>query len=241
MTASGPARVWITRAEPGASRTAARLRDMGLKPVIQPLLALENLTPTVPDLDRFAALAFTSLNGVAAFAALTLRRDRPVFAVGDATAQAARDAGFVSVRSASGDMNALARLIAAELRDADLLAPQAETPAGDLAAELAAVGARAVRLERLAAYRAVPAAAATPPRFDAVLVHSPRAGEALAALNLTPRGRAALLAAVIVCISPAAAAPLAALVLAPTVSATPDETTLLAPLKAALGNRDTPV
>jgi hypothetical protein len=137
MTAPGAAdqspRVWITRAQPGASRTAARLRDMGFTPLIQPLLAVETLSPPVPDLDRFAALAFTSRNGVAAFAALTSRRDRPVFAVGDATAQAAREAGFVAVRSASGDLTALARRIAAELSDAALLAPQAETPAGDLA------------------------------------------------------------------------------------------------------------
>ena len=57
----------------------------------------------------FAALAFTSVNGVAAFAALTPRRDRPVFAVGDATAQAAHDAGFADVLSASGDLRDLAR------------------------------------------------------------------------------------------------------------------------------------
>ena len=106
--ASAKPRVWITRAEPGASRTAARLRDMGCEPLIQPLLAVEPLTPPLPDLDRFAALAFTSANGVAAFAALTPRRDRPVFAVGEATAGAAREAGFVAVRSADGDLTDLA-------------------------------------------------------------------------------------------------------------------------------------
>ena len=59
-----PARVWITRAEPGAARTAARLRDIGLEPVVAPLLAIVNLTPPVPDLAPFTALAFTSINGV---------------------------------------------------------------------------------------------------------------------------------------------------------------------------------
>jgi uroporphyrinogen-III synthase len=245
MTAPGAAdqspRVWITRAQPGASRTAARLRGMGFTPLIQPLLAVETLSPPVPDLDRFAALAFTSRNGVAAFAALTSRRDRPVFAVGDATAQAAREAGFVAVRSASGDLTALARRIAAELSDAALLAPQAETPAGDLAAALAAADARAVSLHPLSVYRTAPTAAAPPEGFDAVLIHSPRAAQALAALVPVSLPAARLAGVVIACISPAAAAPLSAVGPTPAVADAPDEATLLATLKAALGKRDTPV
>jgi uroporphyrinogen-III synthase len=125
MTGPAPLRVWITRAEPGASRTAARLQDMGLKPIIAPLLVVEPLTPVLPDLAIFTALAFTSPNGVAAYASLTPRRDHAVFAVGDATAQAASAAGFPDVRSAQGDLTALARLIAASLSDAALLIPQA--------------------------------------------------------------------------------------------------------------------
>ena len=92
-----PTRGWITRAEPGAARTAARLRDMGFEPIVAPLLAIEQLTPPVPDLATFAALAFTSVNGVAAFAALTPSRDCPVFAVGDATAQAAHTIGMATI------------------------------------------------------------------------------------------------------------------------------------------------
>jgi uroporphyrinogen-III synthase len=232
-------RVWITRAEPGASRTAARLRDMGFEPLIHPLLRVEHLTPPLPDLDRFAALAFTSANGVAAFAALTPRRDRPVFAVGQATAQAARQAGFVAVRSAEGDLTALAQLIAAELSDAVLLAPQAETPAGDLGEALAAANARDITTQTLSVYRTTCASPVSPPHFDAVLIHSPRAGQALASWAAhAPRG---LADAVCACISAAAATPLISLHLTPAVSATPDEATLLATVKAALGKRDTPV
>ena len=228
-------RVWVTRAEPGASRTAARLRDMGFEPLIHPLLVVEHLTPPLPDLDRFAALAFTSANGVAAFAALAPRRDRPVFAVGGVTAQAARQAGFVAVRSADGDLNALARLIAAELSDAVLLAPQAETPAGDLDAALGVANARNVAVLPLSIYRTTSVRPLVPPVCDAILIHSPRAGQALASCMTRPAG------AVYACISTAAAAPLIALGLAPTVSERPDEATLLAALKAALGKRDTPV
>ncbi|SPU54541.1 uroporphyrinogen-III synthase [Brevundimonas vesicularis] len=229
----GPARVWITRAEPGAARTAARLRDTGFEPFVAPLLAIEHLTPPVPDLTSFAALAFTSINGVAAFAALTPRRDLPVFAVGDATAQAAHDAGFADVRSASGDLRDLARLLASAIASAAVLVPQAETPAGDLAAALTAAGARNVSIHSLTVYRAIETSAAAPSLFDAVLIHSPRAGQALAKLHYAP-----LAQAVLACISPAAAAPLAALGLTPVVAKSPDETSLLTILNAALGKRD---
>lgn len=234
MTA--PARIWITRAEPGASRTAARLRDMGFEPIIAPLLAIENLTPPVPDLASVAALAFTSINGVAAFAALTRERNRPVFAVGDATAQAARDAGFADVLSASGDLHALARLIGPELSDGVVLVPQAETPAGDFDAALANAGAHNVSIQPLIVYRARPTTVAAPTIFDAILIHSPRAAKRLA-----EQGVARLSHAVTVCISVAAAAPLVALGLTPAVAQTPDEATLLTILKAALGKRDAAV
>src|SRR5690606_4212312 len=78
---SGP-RVWITRAQPGAARTADRLTALGLEPVIAPLLAIRPLEQPEPDLGGVDVLAFTSPNGVAAFCALTARRDRPVMTVG---------------------------------------------------------------------------------------------------------------------------------------------------------------
>lgn len=232
MSLTSP-RVWITRAQPGAARTAARLRDMGFEPIVAPLLAIEHLTPPVPDLAPFAALAFTSVNGVFAFAALTPGRDLPVFAVGDATAQAALDAGFANVRSAAGDLHALARLIAGAIADASVLVPQAETPAGDFTAALTATAARNVSIQSLTVYRAIETSAAAPALFDACLIHSPRAGHALA-----KRGHDVLAHAVLACISPAAAAPLVALGLTPVVAKSPDETSLLTILNTALGKRD---
>ncbi|WP_312597587.1 uroporphyrinogen-III synthase [Brevundimonas sp.] len=232
MTGATPFRVWITRAEPGASRTAARLRDMGLEPIVAPLLVVEPLTPALPDLAAFNALAFTSPNGVAAFAALTPRRDHPVFAVGDATAQAASAAGFSDVRSAQGDLTALARLIAASLFDAAVLIPQAETPAGDMTAALTRAGARRVRAHPLPIYRTNPTARPAPAAFDAVLIHSPRAAKLLAEHHA---GR--LQDVEIACISPAAAAPLAALGLHPLITKYPNEPALLAILNPTLGKR----
>ena len=83
-------------------------------PAVAPLLAIRPIPQPAPDLTGVAALAFTSANGVAAFAALTPDRSRPVFTVGDATAQAARAAGFARVESAGGDLDRLAALITAQ-------------------------------------------------------------------------------------------------------------------------------
>ena len=169
------------------------------------------------------SLVFTSANGVAAFAALTPDRALPVFTVGDATAEAARAAGFAAVRSAGGDIGRLAALLLAEGRTiGPLLAPGALQPAGDLPALLRG----RVEAVALPVYEAVETRARAPDAFDAVLIHSPRAGRALAALGPFP-GRTAL------AISEAAAAPLReAGGLEVRIAATPDESALL----AALGN-----
>ena len=225
-------RVWITRAQPGAARSAARLAALGFEPVVAPLLTIRPLPDALsaaPDFATVAAVAFTSPNGVEAFAALTPGlRDRPVFAVGDATAEAARDAGFTDARSAAGDIHALTALIKASPIHGLILAPGAREPAGDLAALLPDH-----KIQRLPVYAAEETGAAAAD-FDAVLLHSPRAARALAAV-LTPDAAARRLA---VCISAAAAAPLAALSFTEIRTAdAPDETSML----TALGKSVRPV
>lgn len=190
-------RVWVTRAEPGAARTAARLTALGFEPLVAPVLEVRPLTPVI-DLSGVAALAFTSINGVEAFSARQSERTLPVFTVGDATAEAARGAGFSDVRSATGDVHALARLLA-DAAPGPVLAPGAAEPAGDLAALLA--GKVAVR--SLPVYEAVETDIPAPAGFDAVLVHSPRAARALAMHAWALDDRLA------VAISAAAAEPLA--------------------------------
>lgn len=216
--------VWITRARPGADLTAARLSALGLEAVVAPLLIIRPLDVS-PDLVGIAALAFTSRNGVAAFADLSPDRARPVFAVGDATAASARAAGFTDVRSADGDLHALAALIRAEGPGLSILHPSAAEPAGDLAALVGDA-----RITTLAIYEALDTDIAPPPVWDAVFIHSPRAARALAS-RLSPevvKGRMAL------AISPAAAAPLAALDFAEIrIAEAPTEDSLL----AALGKR----
>src|SRR4051812_26476328 len=126
-------RIWITRAQPGADVTAERVRALGHDAVVAPLLAVKPLADVHIDLSGVAALAFTSANGVRAFADVSGDRSLKVFAVGAATAAAARAAGFRSVLSADGDVDALAEGIAmrrTELRGA-VLHPGAAEPAGD--------------------------------------------------------------------------------------------------------------
>ncbi len=101
----------ITRPEPGAGETYDILLEMGHEPVIEPLLIYVP-TGEIIDLTGVQALAATSAEGVRAFARQSRRRNLPIFAVGEATAQAARAAKFSDVRSAAGDATALSRLLA---------------------------------------------------------------------------------------------------------------------------------
>ena len=227
---SGP-RVWITRARPGAERTAAALSARGFTPVVAPALALVPLD-TPLDLTGVAGLAFTSRNGVAAFADRTPRRDWPVFTVGDATAEAARACGFTRVHSADGALDDLVALIAAAW-PADgglILAPGPRDPAGDLTAALTG----RVEVRALPLYAALETDLAPPGAFDAVLVHSPRAARVLAARLAAADVGSRLLVA----ISPAAAAPLEGAGFAEIrIARRPTEDSLL----AALGNPVRPV
>lgn len=191
----------MTRTEPGASRTATRLAARGFEPLIAPVLAVRPIIQPAPDLTGIGALAFTSPNGVAVFADLTPDRSLPVFAVGDATAERARLAGFQSVTSASGALSDLAWLIAGAA-PGRVLAPGAREPAGDLVALMGG----AVETVILPVYEAAETRAKPPADFDAVLAHSPRAAQATARA-LGRDGGAGRLA---VAISAAAAAPLAA-------------------------------
>jgi uroporphyrinogen-III synthase len=201
-------RIWVTRAEPGATATARRLRALGHAPLVSPVLQVRPLEAPI-DLDGAAALAFTSANAVRAFAGREPERALPVFAVGEATARAARDAGFAAVETAGetggGDVAALARLIATR-RPALVLNPTAAEPAADLAALLAPEG---VAVRTAALYETVPAEpAAALAALDAIstaLVHSPKA-----ARQLAERLDAGALARLdFACISEAAARPLA--------------------------------
>lgn len=214
--------VWITRARPGAEATAERVKALGFNVIVDPLLAVAPLDVDL-SLDHVSALAFTSANGVEAFARLSDQRHLPVFAVGRATARAAHGAGFPSVSSADGDVEDLARLVVGAAGGPVLWAGARE-PAGDLVGLLRDCG---VMARGVAIYETVERAPAqaTLEAATTVLLHSPRAARALAtilAVRPAPASR-------FLCLSPAIAAPLAGLVEPGSVAIAPrpDESALL--------------
>ncbi len=87
--------VLVLRPEPGASATVDRARERGLDAVAVPLFEVEPLAWEAPDSAGFDGLLLTSANAVR-FAGGELQelRGLPVYAVGEATGEAAREAGF---------------------------------------------------------------------------------------------------------------------------------------------------
>jgi uroporphyrinogen-III synthase len=183
-------RLLVTRAEPGASETARRIEALGGEAALAPMLSIRNI-PADADTAHAQAVLFTSANGVAAFAAASAARALPVLCVGEATAAAARAAGFARVESADGDAAALvdrARALFAPERG-PLIHISGAAVAGDVVGALQAAGFAAERRTFYAAdpARRLPDAVlarlrATPPTLDAVLLHSPRGAAIFAAL-----------------------------------------------------------
>lgn len=111
-------RVLVTRPKLSAARTAERLISMGHEPILLPLSVAMHDPQAAAEAFRtpYAALAVTSAEALRAIAATEIRPsidiEKPLFAVGDATAAAARSAGFGEVHAGAGDGEDLADLIA---------------------------------------------------------------------------------------------------------------------------------
>jgi len=205
----------VTRPAEDAGALMDRLTAAGWRAILSPAMEIRFQEASM-NLEGVAALAFTSANGVRAFAANTSVRNLPAFTVGAATAEAARSAGFEDIRSADGDVIALGRLIgaAAETGEVDgaVLHVAGTHRAGDLARDLEARGvncrrvvlyeAQALTRPSAEACAAVANAAATE---TAVILFSPRT----ARLFLDQLERAGLSAAsenlIAMCLSPAVA------------------------------------
>jgi len=220
---SAAQRIWVTRTEPQAQVTAARLRNLGLKPVVAPVLEARTMADAVIDLTGVDAIAFTSGHGVQAFASLCAERNLPAFAVGDTTAELARKAGFTEVTISNGGAQGLARAVgAAQPKPGLVLNPAAMEPSADMQALLAAQG---VAARIVAVYRTAPAGPEqVPPDVDGVLIHSAKAAR-LVARMISPAQAPAMS---VFAISEAAAAPLRGLPFASIAAAPfPDEASLL--------------
>jgi uroporphyrinogen-III synthase len=176
-------RALVTRPAEDAAPLARALAERGIDALLQPLLAIHPVGDAGRRLGEALAgaqaLLFTSANGVRAVVAASPRRELPVFAVGDASAAAARIAGFRSVASAGGDVADLARLVAARLapQRGPLVHAAGSEVAGDLEALLPGFTLRrAVLYEARAADALLPETVAALRRgaLDLALFFSPR-------------------------------------------------------------------
>jgi len=171
-----PDTILVTRPEPGGSETAQRLAALGWRAVLAPALVLAPRSVALP-----AAQAILLTSRAAARAIGAAPRGTPVLAVGEATAEEARRAGFGAVQAADGTAESLTQVAVARLRPADgpVLLAVGEGYALDLARDLRA---RGFRVLRRVVYGARPAAALPEAaqtalreeRVAATLFHSPR-------------------------------------------------------------------
>lgn len=98
------AAVLVLRPEPGASATADGARKLGLEPVVAPLFTVHAYSWQAPDPSAFDAVLLTSANAARhGGTALQGFAHLPCYAVGEATAAAAREAGFGDVRTGRSD------------------------------------------------------------------------------------------------------------------------------------------
>lgn len=205
-------RLLLTRAQPDADTFAARLADAGIESVIAPVFEIRPTTNVPPDLDGVAGLLFTSANGVRALADLTEVRNIPAYAVGDATARAAEDAGYSTVTSAGGDVVDLASMVrrVADPRNGALFHGAGQERAGDLRVLLGQYGftVRRETIYRAAIVDVLPEAARTSLRagvLDGVIFFSPRTAEAFVRLVLDAGVEADCAGLVAYCLSEAVA------------------------------------
>jgi len=235
-------RLLVTRPEPEANPLAARLRANGYDVLVAPLTRIV-LAAEPAGLPKPAAIAVTSRNGarsVASWSAATSWKGATIYAVGAATAAEARMGGFSDVRTASGDVEALADLIG---RDFDPTAgPLLYAAARDRSADLAALlpDVRVVTVEAYAA-EAVPrlnpevVEALRDGTLDGVLLFSSRAAQILVDLATATGVREALAKPAMYALSKQVAQPLRAVSGARVlVAAHPNEGSLLALVNPAL-------
>ena len=182
------ARVWITRTQPAADESAARLTALGYDCVTAPLLELTDLPVlSAPSVNDY--LIFTSRNGVAAFARAHKDRLWPCICVGDSTARTARAAGFTRVNSAKGNADDLVIWVQQNISpDIRLYHVSGSHPRGDIIQRLKSYGFSKPHREAYYKSHIVtidPRAAPRPD--DIILLYSPMAAKGLGALDLDMR------------------------------------------------------
>jgi len=177
-------RVLVLRPKPGATRTVHNARACGLDAIAVPLFEIEPIAWSSPDPSGFDGLLLTSANAVRqAGPQLERLRGLPVYAVGEATATAAHEAGLEITTTGSGNAEQLLSSIKPDLKLLHLCGEDRMEPGADQS------------ITAVPVYRA--RATDTPDLDNAAgvvaLIHSPRAGRRFAELA-TDRGSIAIAA-----------------------------------------------
>ncbi|WP_291847450.1 uroporphyrinogen-III synthase [Bradyrhizobium sp.] len=241
--------VLVTRPHPDDEATARALRARGFDVLRAPMLRFEPV-PFQDDADaRYGAVIVTSANALRAIAS-HLAGSRllklPLFAVGDHTAAAARDAGFGEVIASGGDAGALRDLVLAAVKSKRLqkASPLLYLAGADLARDLAGeLGQKGFTVVTQTTYRMVPASglpreicdAFLANRIEAVLHYSRRSARAFLEAARSAGVEISALALPQYCISAAVAAILRdAGATQVTAAISPDENALLDSLGRSL-------
>ena len=164
-------RVVITRPQGDGERTATALRARGPEVWVAPLMRVQAIAANLAG--EWGAVIVTSANAPNAIAHNPARDaliKLPLFAVGQRSAEAARQAGFINVTSAGGDVRDLVNMLMGEHANtkAPLLYLAGEDRAADLIGELST---RGIAAKMRVVYRAVAAP------FPPALIEALRAGE----------------------------------------------------------------
>jgi uroporphyrinogen-III synthase len=166
--------VLVLRPEPGASATAKRACERGLATVAAPLFEIESVAWRAPEPSDFDGLLLTSANALrSAGHQLGRLLELPAYAVGETTADAAREAGLTVAATGDAGVDGLLHSIDLELRLLHLCGEDWRSPESPRQSitSIAVYRARAVERPDL---RAAEGAVA--------LIHSPRAGRRFAEL-----------------------------------------------------------
>lgn len=108
--------ILVTRAREQAEETARELRARGFLTLVDPVFEVRRVPFTLPPASDIRAVILTSAN--AAYALARELVEKPVFAVGEATARAAQARGAFDLHVARGEWEDLATRVIQELQPA---------------------------------------------------------------------------------------------------------------------------
>ena len=166
--------ILVLRPEPGASVTVKRAQDLGLDAFSIPLFEIEPVPWGPPDPSEFDGLLLTSANAVRhAGEQIKALAGLPVYAVGAATADVAREVGFDVALAGEGGVDRLLETVPPGLRLLHLCGEYRRMPA-DPRHEITPVVVQAAK--------PIDSPDLSGVKDLVAMIHSPRAGERFAEL-----------------------------------------------------------